>query len=142
MPDLRNQVTSSQPHAIIPRRHPNADEGSWEAWPDMKFRIWIIVLFLFSLTSLASADSRSATIRVSCTILPALQVSSSPASQNFGSPWLPTQSTAVAPRSELTFAAQNNQIYVSSNLDGHYRVNQTLLRNDLTATKLYSVTAL
>ena len=88
------------------------------------------------------AGSKTATIQVSCTILPSIQMSSSPSSQSFSSvsssgyleePALP------APRPELALSHDNELIHVNTNLGNNYSVAETLLAN---GGKLYSVTAL
>lgn len=72
----------------------------------------------------AFANSRSATVRVSCTILPILELSS------------------VAPQNSLTMTSQAEQIRVNTNLKNLYRVNEKTLKKSGNNVTLYSVTAL
>ena len=112
----------------------------------MKTKICLTVILVPVLAWLLNtpvyAASKSATIRVSCTILPALQLSSSPAAQGLAGSSFPNQPAAGAPRSELAIAAQDSHVYVNTNLGNQYRVNETVIKNNQTSLKLYSVTAL
>ena len=110
------------------------------------YLIYLPVLgLLVSCANPCFAASKSATIQVSCTILPSIEMSSSPASQALVTTAFPgTTEPLVAsmPRPELGITGQNNQIYVNTNLGKNYRVAETMLKNSGNSVKLYSVTAL
>ena len=75
------------------------------------------------------AGSKTATIRISCTILPSLELSTS-AKQDLAIP------------TELALMSNNSQVYVHSNLGNDYRMVESLFTNAGKPVKLYSVTAL
>ena len=112
----------------------------------MRTKIYLTVVFVpllaLLLNSPVQAGSKSATIRVSCTILPALQLSSSPAPQGLAGPSFSNRPAAGDPRSEFAMAAQDSHVYVNTNLGNQYRVNETVMKNNQNSLKLYSVTAL
>lgn len=84
-------------------------------------------------------SSRSATVMVSCTILPSLELSSKTPAKDHPSLYsVPAQSL----RNELGIVSQNNQIHVNTNLGNQYRIIETVLKNNGQNVKLYSVTAL
>ncbi len=86
------------------------------------------------------AQSRSATIRVSCTILPAIQLSSFSSVQPIAGAQSSSQPSAT--KNQLEMMTINNQIQVATNLGKQYSVSEQFLKTSQSNIKLYSVTAL
>ena len=95
-------------------------------------RFFAILAFTASLTSSAYADSRSATVRVSCTIMPVLEIT------------LPTAKSPAptAPRPEIELQSTGSSVSVNTNLGKDYQLAESLTRTDNALIHLYSVTAL
>ena len=85
--------------------------------------------------------SKTATIRVSCTILPALELSTAPFAQG-ATLSDKFQEPASAPRSELAIASLDRQVVVNTNLGDQYRLSEEWVKIGNTGIRLYSVTAL
>ena len=102
------------------------------------------MLFGFSLWQEvpASAQSRSATVMVSVTILPSIELSSLRSSDHPTYPSMTGKPAAGKPRSLLAITKQKDLVKVNTNLGNQYRIVETLLKNGKIHTKLYSVTAL
>ena len=99
-----------------------------------------LAILLFTLTcSSVFAESRSATVRVSCTILPMLEISMPKTASQTTSPWaLPKASL----RDELELKTNGSLVNVGTNLGKDYCVSEILLNKPEGRLKLYSVTAL
>ena len=109
-----------------------------------KFSFGLVLLFGFSLWQAipASAQSRSATVMVSVTILPSIELSSAKGSEHPINPSITRRPAVSNPRSLLAITGQKDLIKVSTNLGNQYRIVETLLKIGNNHTKLYSVTAL
>ena|SRR3989338_6334789 len=82
------------------------------------------------------ADSRSATLKVSCTILPILEIVSTPLKAN--TPELQSQPSGVP----LEMKARGFWVDVNSNLKDSYQISADYQKLPNGPVKLYSVTAL
>ena len=109
-----------------------------------KFSLGLLLVFGFSLWQAlpAGAQSRSATVMVSVTILPSIELSSSKGSKHPINPAITGKPAVKKPRSLLAITGQKDLIKVNSNLGNQYRIAETLLKNGKIHTRLYSVTAL
>ena len=107
-----------------------------------------LLVFLIAVLAVPSAEvwagSRSATIRVSCTILPALELSSAFPLQGIVKPSSDASgaSSSREDRSLLALASQNQEILVSTNLGDNYRLSRVLSKVGSNSVRLYSLTAL
>ncbi|GEM_PF-2335224 len=111
----------------------------------MKLNSQIITVLLIVWALMAStvtpafADSRSATFRVTCTILPVLEISTLKTSdQNliFEPP-----TTRNINRTELELKTTGSMVSVETNLGQNYHLSEVLLKKLEGTVKLYSVTA-
>lgn len=97
-------------------------------------RMVVTLLVAGLLDSPLWAESRSAMVRVSCTILPMLELST----PLFG----PTASDA-SPRSELGLSSDGGAwVSVKTNLGSNYRMTENFRKTSQGVLKIYSVTAL
>ena len=133
------------------RRSVSGAQGGWVAGVSGKdvvtvqqrksYLICSLVLGLLFISAIpASAASKSATIKVSCTVLPLIQISSMPSPQSF-SPETDAQPGQPPERQELALTGLDSGIYVQTNLGNNYSMIETLLKEP-TPIKLYSITAL
>lgn len=119
----------------------------------MKFNSQFLIKFLVvlavagSLATPAFAGSRSASIRVSCTVLPMFEITLpsvkilSIAGQ--ASPLTMAPATAAsAQRPEIELKSDGPSISINTNLDGGYQMTESLAHNTNSHTHLYSVTVL
>ena len=88
--------------------------------------ISLSLVFMFIMNSPLLAESRSATVRVSCTILPMIEVST----------------PDLTPRAELGIVSDNGLISVRTNLGKNYSLAEVSRKTSEGLLKLYSVTAL
>ena len=92
----------------------------------------------------ASAASKSATVQVSCTILPAIQLSSTSSLKTLktgSTVYIPMASPTKNPNT-LSLDTKKPLIYVNTNLGKKYSIIQTLLKYHGQMIRVYSVTAL
>ena len=101
-----------------------------------------LLLALLACSVNSWAESRTATIRVSCTILPALELSTAGSAQGAVLSSDAFQASSPTPRSELAIASLDQQVVVNTNLGDQYRLSEELVKNGNAGIKLYSVTAL
>jgi hypothetical protein len=92
--------------------------------------------FWLAAVSTASADTRSATVRVSCTILPMLEISSPKTVA------LPENTLSPSPRPELGLSSAENGVQINTNLGNRYFLTENLENSPQGLLKLYSVTML
>jgi hypothetical protein len=85
----------------------------------------------------AFAASKSVSMRVSCTILPMVELSTASGAANAAS----TAST-LPQRPELGLVSDGALVSIRSNLGGNLRLNETMRRTADGMVRLYSVTAL
>lgn len=93
----------------------------------------IVLAAIASLTSSAYADSRTATVRVSCTIMPVLEVTL---------PVIHTALTNMPARSEIELKSEGPSVNVNTNLGKDYQLAESFTRTENSLLHLYSVTAL
>lgn len=107
-------------------------------------RIVAIALMLSAFTLPAQAASRSATVRVSCTILPVMEVSTPAALQALqNSAFSQTPVFRAPERTLLGLESNGAPVKINTNLGrGGYQVGETLRTADGHQTRLFSVTAL
>ena len=108
-------------------------------------QILITLLIISGLTMFVDspvfADSRSATVRVSCTILPMLEISvPKTADQSSLTPWTSTAKTTD--NAGLELKTSGGFVSVGTNLGNAYDVTEAFLNRPEGGIKLYSVTAL
>ncbi len=105
-------------------------------------KVLSVVLLASMLTSpIAWAASRSVSVRISCTILPSLQVSSPSQSQLTAKSLLRNEAGNTR-RPELGVASSGDQIIVGGSLGNQYRIQEKFLKIKEDNIKLYSITAL
>ena len=108
------------------------------------YRLIIALLALLAFTvseaSCVFADSRSATVRVSCTILPMIEVSTLAASSQIMTPFV--SAPIATHRNELGLASDGSLISVKTNLGKNYQMVQSFQKTAEGNIRLYSVTAL
>ncbi len=98
------------------------------------------LLSLLSLQSPLHADTRSATIHVSCTILPILEISSAKAI-GADSP-SSTSKLPEAPSASLEMNSNGLWVDVRTNLGEDYQITEAYQKTPAGNSKLYSATAL
>ena len=107
-------------------------------------QILITLLIVLGLTAFVAspvfADSRSATVRVSCTILPMLEISMPKTTDQALASWTSTAKTADRAGLELKTTA--GFVSVGTNLGKAYDVTEAFLNRPEGRMKLYSITAL
>ena len=114
----------------------------------INFRFIIALFAILAITVWGSgivfADSRSATVRVSCTILPMIQISTLTAQNQFsGLTAAPSAvESPVTHRDELGLASDGSLISIKTNLGSNYHMVQSFQKTAEGNIKLYSVTAL
>ena len=95
-----------------------------------KTAIWVsIIVAVFSIGAVspnAEAISKSATIHVSCTILPLIEVGS----------------IAAPERTLLGFQSDKQGVHVGTNLGSNYKINESFRHEGAVSIKTISVTAL
>ena len=96
-------------------------------------RFFAVLAFMASLASSAYADSRSVAVRVSCTIMPLLEIAL-PVAQ------MPV-STEPRPRIELR-SEESSLVSVNTNLGKDFQLAESVTKIDNALIRLYSVTAL
>lgn len=98
--------------------------------------ITVGLAMLIALNPPVSAQSKSATIRVSCTILPVLEMTSKrvPTANVLG--------TLLPTRSDLEMTSQGLEVGASSNLGKNFLMTESLRQTETGAVKIYSLTAL
>ena len=113
-------------------------------------QILITLLIVLGLATLVAspvfAYSRSASVRVSCTILPVLEISIPTAKFAAIDPG-PQLTTAVAKpqntsRTAIELKSSGSLVNVNTNLGKAYQLTESLAKNDNNRTHLYSVTAI
>lgn len=95
-------------------------------------RFFTLLAFAASFVPSAYADSRSATVRISCTIMPVLEIT------------LPTakNSAPIASRPEIELQLTGPSVNVNTNLGKDYQLAENLTKTENALIRLYSVTAL
>ena len=110
-------------------------------------RFFVVLAVAGSLATPVFAGSRTASVRVSCTVLPMLEITlpsvkiSSVTGQ--ASPLTMAPTTAVpAQRPEIELKSDGPSVRINTNLDGGYQMTESLTRNTNSRIHLYSVTVL
>lgn len=104
-----------------------------------KTMVLVLIATLFA-TAPAWAESKSATVQVSCTILPIIEITRS--MTPFQSPVATHPGPIPTPRNELVIVSQEGLVSVKTNLGKNYSMSETLEKTGKGLLKLYSVTAL
>ena len=107
-------------------------------------QILTTLLIVLGLTTLVAspvfADSRSATVRVSCTILPMLEISTPKTTDQALTSWASTAKTTD--KDGLELKTSDRFVSVGTNLGNAYDVAEAFFNRPEGRMKLYSVTAL
>lgn len=92
----------------------------------------------------AEAASKSATIRVSCTVVPIIQISSLSLARPAGSNASNSSfgQTAAPQRTELGMVSQDTSVSVKTNLGKNFQMGESFVKRAGIGTRLVSVTAL
>ena len=101
--------------------------------------VLVLIVALFA-TAPLWAESKSATVQVSCTILPIIEITR--AETPFQSPVAAHPGPIPTPRNELGIVSRDGLISVKTNLGKNYTMSETLEKTGKGLLKLYSVTAL
>ena len=110
-----------------------------------KCLVAVLLVFATCLSPVWAASRSSASILVSCTILPALEISTAPVQESAApsNDWLQAPLPAPTARNELAIASQNRRVVVNTNLGNQYNFTQQTIKNPAGGiARLYSVTAL
>jgi len=112
----------------------------------MKLRTHTLIAIFFGLSfslladTLLFADTRSATVRVSCTIVPMIEMTAP--NTSFQSTTAAVPEFRSTPRTELGLVSQKGLVSVKTNLGKNYSMIETLEKSDQGLLRLYSITAI
>lgn len=98
-------------------------------------KFFIVSAFLASIANPVFADSRSASIKVSCTILPMLEMS-------LPTPVAAPMTVAQKPEAGIELKSEGSLIHINTNLGKDYQLMESWVKYDNNRTRLYSIIAL